>query len=29
VEPGQQVTLELDLRHAHLFGGDGRNLAAI
>jgi multiple sugar transport system ATP-binding protein len=27
VEPGQQVTLELDLRHAHLFGSDGRNLA--
>jgi multiple sugar transport system ATP-binding protein len=29
VEPGQQVTLELDLRHAHLFGSDGRNLAAV
>ena len=28
VELGQQVTLELDLRHAHLFGDDGRNLAA-
>jgi len=26
VEPGQQVTLELNLRHAYLFGSDGRTL---
>jgi multiple sugar transport system ATP-binding protein len=29
VMPGQPVTLELDLRHAHLFGSDGHNLATI
>ena len=27
VEPGAAVTLRLNLRHAHLFGPDGRNLA--
>ncbi len=27
VAPGQQVALALDLRRAHLFGSDGRNLA--
>jgi multiple sugar transport system ATP-binding protein len=28
VVPGQQVGLGLDLRRAHLFGADGRNLSA-
>jgi multiple sugar transport system ATP-binding protein len=28
VEPGQAVTLVLNLEHAHLFGEDGRNLAS-
>jgi multiple sugar transport system ATP-binding protein len=28
VEVGQRVDLELDLRHGHLFGSDGRNLAS-
>jgi multiple sugar transport system ATP-binding protein len=29
IERGAPVTLALDLRHAHLFGPDGRNLAAV
>jgi multiple sugar transport system ATP-binding protein len=28
VAPGQQITLGLDLERAHLFGSDGRSLAA-
>jgi hypothetical protein len=29
VSPGDHVLLELDLRRAHLFGADGRNLALV